>query len=267
MKNALLLFSVLAVTFGCKKEESAPFNPTEPKALWVKFDAEEQPFKTRTILDLKPLALPPGADTGITQYMIDFNGDGAWEVWITQYNTAKFELNSKRIRKDIEVRVDYSIVQSIPDGRVLTGKYNNSTSVDSNFLLSYASPLNSPFFDTVWEQKFTSSFPQWFEISDSLDVLAESTEWKYKYTASLDGYDTGFFLYSNRTLESTNPQYPTHYEVTNLVHNGWLGQSKKIMVFKWFVGQPTFKYYYGWMELSVSESGSLTIHKVVYQID
>jgi hypothetical protein len=235
LKKSLFYSRLLAVTSWLQKRRTAPFNPTEPKALWVKFDAEEQPFKTRTILDLKPLALPPGADTGITQYMIDFNGDGAWEVWITQYNTAKFELNSKRIRKDIEVRVDYSIVQSIPDGRVLTGKYNNSTSVDSNFLLSYASPLNSPFFDTVWEQKFTSSFPQWFEISDSLDVLAESTEWKYKYTASLDGYDTGFFLYSNRTLESTNPQYPTHYELTNLVIQVGLVNRKQIMVFKWFV--------------------------------
>lgn len=275
MKQVSFLLIAFAALLGCKKNEPVMPLPVGEKELWVRFDAEEQPFKTKVIHNPQPTRF----------FELYQNGEGigydlyfANEIYPNlQVNIIKRKSGSIQTGIDsiytIGINVQEAIVRKQSDGYFVTAKYlrTGNTYNDSIYALTFESEINFPFSDTVVYEEVNWNDSRFFNVEDDINVLDTAYSWDDRadrngITVSIISSD--FYLYRDGYTEEYNTgQHGSYFELRHDYHNGIKGESNKIFVFRWRNNNSATGYYYGWMELSLTENREFTIHKVVYQID
>ena len=268
-KSTLLIFLIVGI-LSCKKEE--PVIPSAEKALWVTFDEKEQPFNTATIYQPKPSSVSQDGYRVVYNFNFDDQPLTDMRVEIISYvNGFSSGLDSMF---HIGIGVYEATVLKNQDGECRTVKYlrQNDTIVDSALTLSLESPIISPFTETTifYHRENKDSRP--FNTSDRINLLDTNLMWDDEGDKNSNSYSlpafSDFYIFRDHLVEyfSVGP-YGSVYELNHDFHRGWLNLENRVFLFRWFNRDSPTGYYYGWMELSLTENREFTIHKVVYQVD
>lgn len=275
MKNIVYFVALVIIFISCKKESGVTTTSKDNsnKSLWIKFSEQDHIFNTNTILNPQPSGTRTHSSGKKVKY--DFYIDNPTyprlQVEIADYYTA----NNRGVDSiyNVHIYIEEAVTKNHNDGFVTT--YKNSGLVpfpafDSSFQLSFESPIVSPFSDTLKAEMFEAPDSRFFSPDDSIDLLNPSLQW----SGEADNnnilshiLDHGFYAHRNHLYQLKDEDDPHWFALHHDFHEGIMGKGKKVFVFRWLKRPDLIKYYYGWIELSLSENREFTIHKVVFQVE
>lgn len=275
MKNLIYFGAFVILSLSCRKESivTTPSQDQDTSPLWVKFSELDHTINTHTILNPQPTDIRTYTDGRRIEY--DFYIDGPIYPWL-QVEVADYYTEDQRGTDTIYSVHLYihgeALTENQKDGFVTTFKNSGLVSLpqfDSTFQLSYDSPINSPFSDTLNAEVFDGPDTRFLSPEDTIDLKDTTLQWSNEADDNniLSHFlNIGFYAHRNHLfqLEGDDPGWHAlHYDF----HEGIMGKGKKIFLFRWLNSSERSNYYYGWMELSLTDNREFTIHKVVFQID